>query len=175
VILAVDIGTATLGWAVVRPGTAELVDLGVIVQPADPELGVHEGRRRRIRRQTRMLREVVMRHGCTHIAGEELSYGGPPKARVAMATCQALCWGALEAIAIFLDLEVVAIPPKTWEKAIVPEATGKIDYDTVYERISSFVGAFPALRRIPAGQRNHALDGVGIGVYAARRHFTTLV
>lgn len=172
-ILAVDIGTASCGWAVVRPRTGRVLDLGVIMQPRNPELGVHEDRRRRIREQAAVLSRVANEHDCSAIAAEEMSFGGPPRARLSMGVSQALCWGSLSTIAELLELQELAIPPKTWQRAIVPESGKKVDYDVVFARLVAFVGDLAALHTIAESHRNHALDAVGIGVYTALRHDVT--
>jgi Holliday junction resolvasome RuvABC endonuclease subunit len=167
VILAIDPGLGTLGYAVVRPRTARVLELGTLT--SSPAEGVIEStdRARRAVRQAGTLLEIARRHSCTMIAAEAMSFGGPPKARHAMAIALCLSWGAIAGLATSLNVDLLEIPPKMWQHAIIP-GVAKINYDTVFSALSAFVSnQTMALNAIPMSERNHALDAVGVGVFAA--------
>jgi Holliday junction resolvasome RuvABC endonuclease subunit len=172
-ILGVDPGIATCGWSVVVPNTGELVAIGAIISPHDRSEDDTTDRARRLAQQGDELRAIARRFGVTTIAAEAVSLGGPPKARLAMATCLSLSWGALVMLALELGAALLEIRPKQWQQAI-QEGAKKIDYDALFNAISAHILQSPGhesvaeqLRRIAQGDRNHALDGYGIGLFAA--------
>ncbi len=164
-ILALDPGLGTLGYAVVTPKTARVRELGTLTSEPTPGVIDSTDRARRAVRQAATLYEIGRRHRCTAIAAEAMSFGGPPKARHAMAIALCLSWGAIAGLAAALDIDLLEVTPKSWQHAILPGVT-KIDYDAVFAALSAFVGE-AELNAIPASLRNHALDAVGVGVYAA--------
>lgn len=175
-ILAVDPGLADCGWAVVAPRTGHVAALGVVHQERSPKRDESTCRATRSRRQARELALVVVEHGCTAIAAEAMSFGGPPKARFAMAVALGLSWGVLAAIASALELELYELPPKRWQHAVLgrsAEDRTAVDYDQVFAELARFMGrsgrAADELAAIPCGRRNHALDAVGVGVFTALR------
>ncbi len=170
-ILAVDPGLRTFGWAVVTPRTGWVVELGLIYQENDDEIAESTGRALRVWEQARRIAVVARRHGCTKIAAEAMSFGGPPNARFAMAISLGLSWGSLAALAVMLDADLCEVGPKVWQRAIDPHAKGKVDYPKVFAALGAFVTGPAAtdLERITPSMRNHALDAVGVGVFAALR------
>ena len=174
VILAVDPGLATCGYAVVYPRTGGVVELGTLT--TKPTAGVHEStdRTRRLRTQVAQLDAIARRNGCTTIAAEAMSFGGPGRFAMAISLC--LSWGGLVGLAHALDAELLEVPPKTWQHALLgTDGTGRVDYEHVFAALSSFVGKQgDALAAIPEGQRNHALDAVGVGLFAAFRPTTAI-
>jgi len=172
-ILALDPGTAHLGWAVVAPRTGRVIELGVVAQKPDPELASSTDRATRALVQARLHRKLIQRHGCTAIAAEAASFN--PRA-FAMTAGLCMSIGAATGVAAALGLELYELPPKRWQGAILdrpPGAKGKIDYDEVFRLLLQFIGqrgiAVEQLAAIPKGDRNHALDAVGIGVFTALR------
>lgn len=170
-ILAVDPGLATLGWALVEPGTGKLADLGVVIAKAAVAAhgGVQRDRIARLIAQSGILGELVKRHDCSVIAIEAMSF--PPRAQVAAIASICLSWGALVGIAAVWGCSVVDVAPKTWQHAVL-NLKGKVDYDAVFAALSSYVlttspTCHAKLEAIPKGHRNHALDAIGVGVYAA--------
>jgi Holliday junction resolvasome RuvABC endonuclease subunit len=168
-ILAVDPGLATCGWAIVRPRTGKVVTLGVLVSSPKQHLDEWTDRSRRTAQQASFLGDIAKRHECTAIAAEAISCGGPPSARFSMGTSLCLSWGVLAGIAHCMAIPLFEVPPKSWQHAIVPEVAGRIDYDAVFAKLSGFVEqqASVALWSIKKGLRNHALDAVGVGLFAA--------
>lgn len=166
-ILALDPGLATCGWAIVRPRTGRVVDLGVITSKPDEDLGKHADRVKRARDQARILFAAIEQHDVTMIAAEELSIKG--RTGFNMIAAVHLSWGVITALSLGVRHGFCAIPPKTWQRAILP-GTGAIDYDEVFRRLHAFtVDQTDKLVSIAPSRRNHALDAIGVGIFAALR------
>jgi len=172
VILALDNGLATLGWAVVRPRTGAVVELGFVESPTDPVIDDAIDRARRAFDQAVAVAAIAKRHACRTIVGEAMSFGGPPQARLAMAVSLGLSWGVLVAVAQQTGAEVFAVPPKVWQHSLTGTPDGEpIDYDALFTALVTLIAA-PVrgqLDAIPKRHRNHAVDAFGIGLHAARR------
>jgi hypothetical protein len=175
-ILALDPGLCDCGWAVVAPRTGKVAALGLIHQDRNPKLDESTCRARRLRHQATALYEIAIAHGCTAIAAEAMSFGGPPKARFSMAISIGLSWGGLAGVAAALELELYEVPPKLWQHAVLDLDIGarcKVDYDDVFRTLSDFVqrgtAAWSQLSALRGSRRNHALDAVGVGVFTALR------
>lgn len=169
-ILAVDIGIATCGWAVVRQPTGEVIDLGVIITQPSVDLGIQADRVSRIQLQSVTLHEVIIRHCCRAMAVESLSF--PRAGGVTAAASVCLSMGSCIALATAHAIRLYTVPPKTWQHA-VSDSKGKVDYAGVLAKLHSYVensGGFAAaqLLCIPRSRRSHPLDAVAVGVYAAR-------
>lgn len=181
-ILAVDGGIATCGWAIVEPSTAAIVELGVVCSPHDSDVDETTDRARRLAIQSATFRELATRHHITTIAAEAVSLGANPKARLKMGMCQSLCWGSLVMLALELGASLLEIRPKQWQGAI-QDGAKKIDYDKLFADLVTHIQSMPGnadvseqLESIPKSQRNHAIDGSGIGIFAALRpHLATAI
>jgi hypothetical protein len=93
-----------------------------------------------------------------------------------MAISLGLSFGDVVGIAAATGIAMYQVPPKRWQHAVLRrEASdrGAVDYDEVFRRLAEFIGrdgtAAEQLAAIPKGRRNHALDGVGVGVFASLR------
>lgn len=170
-ILAVDPGLRTCGWSVVAPRTGRVIALGMLYQPNDEDLDDSTCRARRAHQQARTLYGVAIKHGCRVLAAEAMSFGGPPSARFTMAVSLGLSWGVLMGLAATLGLEVLEVPPKQWQHAVDPECGKAIDYERIFNLLSDFITGPAAsdLHAIKPAHRNHALDSVGVGVFASLR------
>lgn len=168
-ILAVDPGLATCGWAVVD-SRARVVDLGVVLSKPNARLGKNDDRVVRARAQATALELVLAEHNCGVLAAEAMSF---PR-RVQVAAVQSIClsWGVLVGLASSWEIPIAAVQPKAWEHAVVA-TEGKVDYEAVSLAIVDYVARFPGpigkLGAISKGARNHAIDAVGIGLYTALR------
>lgn len=169
-ILAIDGGLATLGWAVVEPRTGRVFDLGFSsTKPADDN--VQRDRLIRERIQADRIVALIRQHGITYIAGEGLSWMGRPPIAMVAAAC--LSWGALVGICAALDIRSIDVPPKTWQHAVL-NVGSKVDYEElfglleVYLEVTSPI-AYRKLTAIAKSNREHPADAVGVGVYAAMR------
>jgi Holliday junction resolvasome RuvABC endonuclease subunit len=160
VILAVDGGIANCGWSVVAP-KGRVLDLDVFL--SSPTEGVEKStdRARRIRDLSKALLEVIRAYGCTAIAAEQMLFHGKLNAVVS----QLLPWGALLGIAEVLDLELYEVPAKTWQPAMLGR---KVSYEQLEKKLARFVKgqAEAKLLSITPSKRTHALDSVGVGLYA---------
>ena len=173
-ILAIDPGLSTCGWALVAPITGRVIALGLLLSECDSALDKSTDRCRRIADQAQavvaLARTTAGDERVTAIAAEAMSIAGGP-ARYAMAISLGLSWGALAGVATALGKQLVEVPPKVWQRAIVPDAGKRVDYDQVFAKLDKFVrgAAAEQLAAIPMRHRNHALDACGIGVFAALR------
>ena len=173
VILAIDGGLATFGWAIVAPGAGSVIACGVLIQKPDPNLGVLADRKRRASNQADLIARLLVDHRITTVAVEEMSFAPRSSANAKIGI--GLSWGLVLGAAHAQGARHVVIPPKTWQRAIVPAAVGESDraaigYELVYAALATYVDhQATGLDRIAKSQRNHALDAVGIGVYAALR------
>ena len=173
VILAIDPGLGTFGWSVVDPAGARVIALGLRLSEPTASVDEHTDRARRIDAQADAVAELARRYQITEIALESMSFGGAPKARFAMAVSICLSWGAAAGVASSFGIDLSAVPPKRWERAVVPNAGKRVNYDQVESAVTAYVRRFqdPAvqLAQIAKGQRNHAIDSVGVGLFAALR------
>jgi len=168
VILAVDPGLNKCGWAVVRPKTGAIVELGVIVLERENAYDISTDRIQRLAVQAHILAGAVDRHGCDRVIGEAITLGGPVHIKLAMAIGLHLSWGGLTELARSRGLPLFEVPPKVWEHAVQP-GRDKIDYDSLERAMAKHVGPQVGgqLACIPEGERNHALDACGIGMLLA--------
>lgn len=169
-ILAVDPGIRTFGWAIVTPGTGRVVHCGVLIQDKDPKQTTHADRETRADHQALTLTRMVREHCIRMIAAEEMSFA--PRAQAAAKIGIGLSWGVVIAIARAHGLPRRTIPPKTWQRAIIPvqhgeKRTAAINYERVYAELEVYVDCDRLLAGVAASHRNHALDACGVGVYAA--------
>lgn len=176
-ILAVDPGLAKCGWAIVRPGSGAIVELGVLAQDRENAYDVSTDRIQRTAVQSLLFGDLVVRHGITTIIGEAVTLGGPVHVKLAMSVGLHLSWGVLTALACDRGLALYEVPPKVWQHAVQPDRK-KIHYPSLESAMASHVGpqVGAQLACIAAGNRNHALDACGIGMlYALRPQLATRI
>ncbi len=170
-ILAVDPGIRTFGWAIVTSGTGAVVRCGVLIQDKDDKLSSHADREARAKAQADLLSDLVVAHRVSTLVAEQMSFA--PKAQAAALIGIGLSWGVLIGVASnCLTKPVRTIPPKVWQRAIVPLKPGEkrgaaVDYDEVYAELARYVDVDTLLADVAPSHRNHALDACGVGVYAA--------
>lgn len=173
-ILGLDPGTQDLGWSVVEPHTARVLELGVVHQARDEDLAKSTDRAARVHVQAATCRRLIRRYDIRAIVHEAASFN--PR-RFTMATGLCMSIGALTGLAAALGIALYELPPKRWQSAIVgrkPGAKGKIDYADVERRLIRFIAdagetAADQLALIPAGRRNHARDATGVAAFTALR------
>jgi len=155
--------------------SCRVLELGVVHQERDDSFAKSTDRQARVHVQSALIRDLVRRHQVRGVVAEAASFN-PRRFTMAVGLCMSI--GALTGAAAALELELYELPPKRWQAAILgrePNAKGKIDYDEVFRRVAAYVGdggsweASVQLAAIPAARRNHALDAVGVGVFAAAR------
>lgn len=171
--LATDNGLHKCGWAIVgRDGRP--LDVGVIVLEADTDAngGVQRDRIIRAHRQAAELVLLARANGVKRVAVETLSFN--PQGRVAAVASLCLSVGVACGISAALDIPLIDVAPKTWQHAVLG-VSGKVDYELVFAELDAYARAqgtahaLASLARITKGNRNHALDAIGVGVYAEIR------
>jgi len=163
VILGIDCGTATFGWALVdEAGT--VCDLGAIVQGVDNNVDKSTDSSRRVANQVDKLREMLSATRATAAVHEAGSYN--PR-QFKMSVGLAMSIGAVVGFARTWGIPLFELPPKRWQQAITGKP-GKVDYDDVYRRVEQRVALWqPAMDQLSAikpRHRNHALDAAGIAL-----------
>lgn len=168
-ILGVDPGLATFGWARVDDRGRPLA-LGVLLTESTPRIEKSLDRSSRAAWIAHQLADHAK--GCRLIVGEAMSFPHQHNAVVSLA----LGWGVLAAVAVLAGAPLGEVPPKVWQGAIATT-----NYVALEQRLTDHVrrcgspAAIRALRTIPARHRNHALDALGVAVYGAIHPPTQLV
>lgn len=164
-ILGIDPGLTTFGWAKLS-SRAQVIDLGILVQPTKKKAKDHAGR---THRQALLVDELV--HDCTTVVAEALSF---PRFHSAVASL-ALSWGVILGVCTARGLRVVSVSPQKWQHAAAAQAGGSIDYELLVKQLELHVRthaaprAVAALDAITVSKRSHALDAVGVALYGAVR------
>lgn len=171
-ILAIDIALATCGWSVVEVPTGKVLDLGVVITEPSATLGVQADRVARMQIQAAKLDRVLESHGCSAVVVESLSFAKRGGINAAASVC--LSMGVAIGLAAAHAIALYTVQPKQWQHAVLGRK-GKVDYDQVETELHAYVegmggAALESLLTIPKGQRNHPLDSVAVGVYAARHY-----
>ena len=168
-ILGVDTGMATCGWALLDEKTCSFVDLGVVLTKPLKGGRVTLDRARRCNVQARVLAEKAV--GCTTVVVEQMSF--PPGGANAMVPI-ALSWGVVLGLVAMLDPRprLLTIAPQRWQREVLPNAGKSVDYDELARQASLFIArrhprAWAALERIPRSQQNHALDAAMLALVGA--------
>lgn len=167
-ILGVDPGYAKCGWAIVEPGTARVVALGLVTTQKRARLHVSADRASRVAEVCEQLRELAHRYGATTIAAEQaLGFG----AAAAVAANQ-LPWGAVIMLARMLGVELVEVAAKVWQRAVLGiEPIAKVKYEQVERALTRYVSRQLAdvLEGLDRKDRRHPLDSTGVAMLAALR------
>lgn len=166
-ILAIDTGTATLGWSLVsRRGMVH--DLGALLLPATKGKLVHDEFERRCERQVDELLKLLP--GVTLLVGEALSFARSSKATASVS----LCWGMLVAMTRLSGIPRWRVSPKRWQHALLDTPSRvAVDYPVLARRLREHITrtgtprARSAVAALSAAASTHALDAAGIGIYTA--------
>ncbi|MGE0547604.1 MAG: crossover junction endodeoxyribonuclease RuvC [Kofleriaceae bacterium] len=164
-ILAVDPGLGNIGWAVVRRGTARVIDVGLLQSEPDRAIAKSTDRARRIARATTELKCIAEQHQCDTIAAESMLAHGAAAAIAA----NLLPWGALVALSVCIGVDLVEVTAKRWQHAVLGIDKGKVDYGALAKCLERFAAnqLGPRLQQIPKNKHTHVLDAIGVGLYAA--------
>jgi Holliday junction resolvasome RuvABC endonuclease subunit len=170
-ILGIDGGLATFGYGVVDPRTCSVVAAGVLIQPVDDELDTIENREVRLEKQADLVVSLILQHDIETIAVETMTMvhaKGSAASKIAIG----MSAGAVIMACRALGVRRRSIPPKTWQRGIVParpgeKRTGAIDYAEVYAALAQYIDVETLLGAVAPSKRNHAIDGCGIALYAA--------
>jgi hypothetical protein len=167
VILAIDTGTATLGWALVsRRGMVH--DLGALLLPRDADKLVHDDYVRRVEQQVDILQALLP--GVTLLVAEALSF---PRSGKGVASVS-LCWGMIVGLTRPRGVPRWSCTPKQWQHALLntPRRVA-VDYDVLAKRLRAHIAktgtpkARSAVAALSVTAAPHALDAAGIGIYTA--------
>lgn len=175
-ILAIDPGMATFGFAVVTPSTGVVVDCGALVQPPKKRAAsTLTGQRIEcVERQAELVCALITRYGVSRIAAEEQSHA--PKGTAHSKIGLGMSWGSLIGIAVARSIELARVPPKTWQRGVVGLEDGEdpraaIEYERVRIALRGYLDsvARTVVASLTKADETHVLDAIGIGVYAALR------
>jgi hypothetical protein len=171
VILGIDTGIATCGWALLDERMCSFVDLGVLVQPPSEGKTITLDRLHR----SNVLAKVISKHapGCSTIVVEQLSLGMPG----AIAKLNVgLSWGVVLGVVAMLDPRprLLTISPQRWQRVVLPNTGKKVDYDELSHTAAKFIlskhpRAATALESIPKRDRSHAIDAAMLALVGALR------
>lgn len=161
-ILGIDPGTATFGWARLSE-LGQVLDLGILEQPAKGKRKDYEAR---AHRQAVMLVEQLA--GVRLVVAEALSF---PRAGRTGAVSQSLSWGVLCGVCAARRIPLKRVRPQQWQHAATKDPAPAVDYAALLARLQHHVdnygalAARVALARITPSKRTHALDAVGVATY----------
>jgi hypothetical protein len=181
-ILGIDNGTATCGWALLDETTCEFVDMGVVIQPKrDDSRTVTLERERRANLQAQILASKAP--GASTIVLEQMSFASGPPCKLCKRRGHAnamisvgMSWGIVLGIVAMLDPRprLLTIAPQRWQREVLPNAGRSVDYDELariaaHHLLLRHPKAVAALGRINASDRNHAVDAAMIALVAGLR------
>lgn len=163
-ILAIDPGLANCGWAVLRRGTARVIDLGILESKPDKAIAKSTDRGRRTATLVLKLRGIVQQHQCTAIAAEAMLFHGMINA----VTSLLLPWGAIVGLAVCEGIDLIEVEPKEWQHAVLG-SNAAVDYQRLSNMLAIYAGdqVGVRMRTIAESKHTHVLDAVGVGLYAA--------
>lgn len=168
-ILGIDTGMATCGWALLDEKTCSFIDLGVVITKKAKGEPVTIDRARRCNVQALELTQRM--RGVSTVVVERMSF--PPGGANAMVPI-ALSWGVVLGLIAMVEPrpELLTIAPQRWQREILP-IKGAVDYDRLARRAAQFLlsrhprAASALRRRIPRAHWSHAIDAAMIAVVAA--------
>lgn len=165
-ILAVDPGLANFGWALVSPSDARVRELGVLRSGRNAGAARSDDRRER----AHAIAVALLEHaGIDTVIGESMSF---PRGIDGIAS-MALSWGVLCGVAAARGAQIREVPPKTWQRAVLPGSGKRVDYAQIEAALDAHVrrhgapAAIAQLDALPRSCRTHALDAAGVGIWAA--------
>lgn len=168
-ILGIDTGLATCGWALLDDRTCRFVDLGVVIQKPIKGEKVSLDRMRRANALAGVLAAKVP--GVDVVCAESLSLGMPGAlAKLAVG----LSWGTVLGIVAMMEPRprLLTIAPQRWQREVLPGAGRAVDYDQLARSAATYLlanhpNAARALRAIDPRDRNHAIDAAMIALCGA--------
>lgn len=170
-ILGLDTGIATCGWALLDENKCELVDTGVLIQPQSEGKTITLDRLER----SNAAAKVIAKHapGSSAIVVEQLSLGMPG----AIAKLNVgLCWGVVIGVVAMLDPRprLLTVSPQRWQRMVLPHSGKRVDYDEIASVAVEFIlskhpRAGRSLESIPKRHRSHAIDACMLALVGALR------
>lgn len=169
-ILGLDTGMATCGWALLDDSKTSFVDLGVVITKVLNPKDLTLERARRMNTQANVVAEKAA--GCHTVVVEQMSFPPGANAKIAIA----LSWGVVLGIVTMLDPRprLITIAPQKWQRTVLPNAGKKVDYDELSRVAAKFIlskhpRAAVALQSIPKSHRSHAIDAAMLALVGALR------
>lgn len=177
VVVGIDPGIATLGWALADMN-GRVLGLGVSILPRNKQRGAREDLMWRCQQQSNVIREVAT--DASRVCSEAVSWGMPGSTAMAMiASAAAITIAVCDGISVPLQF----VSPQKWQSAVLParsfksrgdkaaqKSAAEQRYKSIYNALAGHViasGERAALETIKPAHRNHALDAVGLAVYGA--------
>lgn len=159
-ILAVDTGASSLGWALCESGF--VYDCGAELHPPRPGEPMQDSFQRRIKLQAQLIDSLLPRVSAVYV--EALSF--PRNARAVASV--SLCWGALISLCHVRHVPIYAVTPKEWQHRLQSHK-GKVDQKRLEGRIVAFLSRYCSRASLSFGRlhpkaRPHAADACGIGI-----------
>lgn len=162
-ILAIDPGLTTFGWAQISDD-GQVLELGVLEQQVE---GARKDHARRVARQAAFV--IARARGARFVIAEAMSF---PRGVAGVASI-CLSWGALVGACSAIGVPLKATRPQEWQRAAAgpSQAKGPIDYDALLLRLQRHVDKYGTavaradLVRVLPSKRTHALDAVGVGLF----------
>lgn len=172
-ILGLDTGLKTCGWALLDERRCSFLDLGVVIQPQKKHLArtVTLERARRANIQAGII--AAKAPGCSTVVVEQLSMGvGGRIAQVSIG----ISWGIVLGVVATLPERprLLTIAPQVWQREVCPSVKGKVDYETLATAVGWHILkrhplAAEALRKIDDDHKQHAIDAAMIALVGALR------
>ncbi len=171
-ILGIDTGISTFGWARLDEERQTFIDLGVVVQPKQGKARTASLERAR---RANTLADVLAEKapGCSLIVVEQMSFGMPGAlAKVSIG----MSWGIVLGVAATMQPppRLITIAPQRWQRQVLVHSGKRVDQDKLARVAAAHIvkyhpHAAKQLRAIPKKQRVHALDAAMIALCGALR------
>jgi Holliday junction resolvasome RuvABC endonuclease subunit len=170
-ILGIDTGLATCGWALLDERSKTFVDMGVLVQKPTEGRTITLDRLQRSNALAKVL--ATKAPGCSTVIVEQLNLGMPGAiAKLSVG----LSWGVVLGIVAMLDPRprLMTIAPQRWQRAVLPNTGKTVDYDELARAAAKLIltrhpRAAASLESIPQRHRSHAIDAAMIALVGALR------
>lgn len=164
-ILGLDTGLATCGWALLDETTCTLTDVGVIVQEKAKGSKIQTSQIDRALVQARELAERA--RSCSTIVVEAMSFPPGHNATVSIALSYGIAIGI--SAAMITPPRLLTISPQTWQRVVAPDSGKRVDYNAMAVAIERHIEArhpmaARALALIPMRYRDHALDAAALAL-----------
>lgn len=177
-ILGIDTGLATCGWALFSPEQRRFTGLGVIELPkSSRKVHANVERVQRAAKQANEVRDILdgpafMAGGELTVVVEQMSFGGGANSIAPIA----LSWGIVLGLIARQQhsTRLLTIAPQRWQRLVQPAAKRKVNYPKLERAMTGYLDkssheAFVALQVLPRSKRNHAIDACALALVGALR------
>lgn len=164
-ILGVDTGNRTFGWARFDPAARRFDGLGAVELDRDKAVQKTDDQADRTATIASLL--LVIADGCERWVIERMSF--PPGGQVPIALGFAVAVGVGRA----RRAELYTVKPQDWQRAVLPESGKKVDYEQLERVVGDYVRrderSAKQLHLLAPKLRTHALDAGAIAMMGAFR------